>query len=1032
MDMNADSLLRRISACAYASETECVAAMLPFAEPFERKADEIAAAAKEAAAYVRDGGSGAGIEAFLHEYRLSDKEGVAVMGLAEALLRVPDKETADRLIASAFGESVWEGRDSESFYVHAASRGLSLVARTLRFGRGEGADPLGVLRSAVQRCGAPVIRQSLRAAMHLIAGRFVLGEDMDAALAKAKGLEKRGYLLSYDMLGEGARSAAQADAYFASYLDAIRKIAARYPRGGSLRTRPSVSVKLTALHPRYERTKRERVLAELLPKVKTLMREATEAEIAVSIDAEEASRLDLELELFRLLRLDPDFAGYDGIGFVLQAYGKRAWPVIDFLTALARESGRRIPVRLVKGAYWDTEIKAAQIQGLADYPVFTEKCRTDVSYLACARRLLDRPDCFFPQFATHNAHTVAAIREYAGGAEYEFQRLYGMGERLYDLLVRDAPCRVYAPVGEHRDLLAYLIRRLLENGANSSFVYRATDKSIPLDEAIADPIAEAKALQEGASPALRKPPALYGEERPNSRGVDFGSLAETEALADALSPFREKEWRAGEGLSGRTRQVMNPARFDEGVGAVTEASAEDVERAAYRAGRAFLGWESRPVQERAAVLRRAGDLLEERRAEFIALCVREAGKTVKDAVAEVREAVDFCRYYANEACRLMGEPVALPGPTGESNVLTLHPRGVFACISPWNFPLAIFIGQVSAALAAGNCVLAKPAEQTPLVAALAVRLLHEAGVPEDALHLLPGSGETVGEALVRHPLVAGVCFTGSLASAKRIQRRLAGRDGPILPFVAETGGINCLIADGSALPEQLCDDAISSAFGSAGQRCSALRLLFLPEAAIEGMLSVLLGALRELEAGDPWRLSTDVGPVIDGEAQTRLESHVAALEEGGASLLGSLPLGEGTEGGHFVAPQIWELKSASQLTEESFGPILHVVRYRPEDRDSVLDEINRTGYGLTFGLHSRVMADHAGLARRVKAGNIYVNRGMTGAVVGTQPFGGEGLSGTGFKAGGPHYLLRFVTERVVTVNTAAIGGDVKLLGRGDN
>ena len=713
---------------------------------------------------------------------------------------------------------------------------------------------------------------------------------------------------------------------------------------------------------------------------------------------------------------------------MLQAYQKRAWPVIDLLKALAAETQRQIPVRLVKGAYWDTEIKIAQVEGLAHYPVFTNKFHSDVSYMACARRLLDGGAAFYPQFATHNAHTIAAVRSYSPNGEYEFQRLYGMGERLYDDLSHNVPCRIYAPVGEHEDLLAYLIRRLLENGANSSFVNMAANKKVPVEKALQDPVAKARAVAGKRNATLPLPKNLYGEERDNPVGPDWGSVTQMTALRHDMDLYSDKKYTAGEGLGGVRKIISSPADRGQEVGFAIHANASDLRNAGEKAAKAFEKWGGLHVAKRAEILRIASNMMEENRGEILSLLAREAGKTIKDGVAEWREATDFCRYYAAQSCRLMAEATRLPGPTGESNELSLHPRGTFLCISPWNFPLAIFIGQVVAALSAGNTVIAKPAEQTPLIAQLAVNLLYEAGVPKDALHLLPGGGD-VGAAAVDLPHIAGVCFTGSTRAAKAINKKLADRDGAIVPLIAETGGLNVMAADGSALPEQLSDDVVLSAFGSAGQRCSALRLLFLPEQGAEKMLNVIAGAVAELSVGDPNKFSTDVGPIIDVQARKRLVEWEQELSSAkGAELIGKTKLSADCKNGTFVAPQIWRLSDPHMLKEERFGPILHVATYKKFEE--ALEFANSTGYGLTFGVHSRIRDRYKDIDESVSAGNIYVNRNMTGAVVGVQPFGGEKASGTGFKAGGPHYLLKFMHERTLTINTAAIGGNADLLAKG--
>lgn len=986
-----DEWLDKISARQWLDEGRCIEEMLKILGPMVDCAPQVEREAIASVERIRSAGPVLSVEAFLQEYSLSSREGVAIMCMAEALLRIPDAQTANALLESTFANAQWDRHlhAGGSFYLNASGWGLLLTGKMLTLDAQSLGEPAHMLRSLARRSTEPVIRQALKAAMHLIARQFVMGETIDESLHKAEKLMAQGYRFSYDMLGEGARSWQQADQYLESYLMAVQRVAAQVDAASALYDRPSVSIKLTALHPRYEWLNKRQVMAELLPRLGRIVEAADRAGIAIAIDAEEATRLDLELEVFTALRLDARFRDYAGIGFVLQAYQKRAWAVIDYLLELSRRCGQRIPVRLVKGAYWDSEIKFAQMQGLSHYPVFTSKHHSDVSYLACAQRMLDAPDAIYPQFATHNAHTIAAIQQMGRGRHYEFQRLYGMGEALYQSVVGRVPCRIYAPVGEHRDLLAYLIRRLLENGANSSFVHRAMDKDIPPADVVQDPLI---AVRQGVQ-MLPLPEQLFAARR-NSQGVDFGNRVQVAQL-----------------LAG-----IHNTNTDEPVAPV------DVDKVAATALQAWEAWAVRPVGERSAIILQCADRLHEQRDELVALLMREARKTLKDAVAEWREAIDFCRYYAQQAEQQL-QPQLLESYTGEQNQLSFHPRGVFVCISPWNFPLAIFTGQVVAALITGNAVLAKPAEQTPLIAACAVKLMHQAGVPRDVLHLVVGAGD-VGAALVRHPQIAGVCFTGSHPVAKDIQRALAARDGAIVPFIAETGGLNAMIADNSALPEQLCDDVVQSAFGSAGQRCSALRLLFLPCAIAEPVLELLKGAVEALHVGDPADPQTDVGPVIDAEAKARLGAHLAYLS-GCATLRAITPVDDGQ--GDYVAPQIWELPDASLLKDEAFGPILHVVRYEADKMDDAIRRINQSGFGLTFGLHTRIQSRYASLAERVHAGNLYINRNMIGAVVGVQPFGGEGLSGTGPKAGGPHYLQAFITERTTSINVAAIGGNIDLL-----
>ena len=999
-------------------------------ERIERRAQGLVAEARR-----RRIGKG-GIDALLHEYALSTPEGIALMCLAEALLRIPDAGTVDRLIRDKLAPADWSRHlgHSESLLVNASTWALMLTGRLMS--EESGAHDLGTaLRRLVARSGEPVVRQAVTAAIRVLARQFVMGRTIDEALARAKSAERRGYRHSYDMLGEAARTAADARRYFAAYEAAIAAIGGSAV-GADVVAAPGISVKLSALHPRYEEGQRERVMRELLPALVALARRARTAGIGFTIDAEEADRLDLSLDLIAALAEDPALAGWNGLGLAVQAYQKRALPLIDWLAALARRAQRRLMVRLVKGAYWDSEIKRAQERGLEGYPVFTRKVATDVSYLACARKLLAAPDAFFAQFATHNAHTLAAIFEMAGErADYEFQRLHGMGEALYEQVVGagnlNRPCRVYAPVGGHEDLLAYLVRRLLENGANTSFVNRLVDEKAPIAELIADPVARLAALADKPHPRISLPRLIYGPIRPNARGIDLSDPVRLRDLAAEMNAALAEPWWAGpivggtERLTG-ARPALDPADRRREIGAVAEASSADAEAALGQAATAAVSWDATPVDERARVLERAADLFEARMPAFMTMIVREGGRTVSDAVAEVREAIDYCRYYAERARADFTLPRDLPGPTGERNQLELRGRGVFLCIAPWNFPLAIFTGQIVAALAAGNAAIAKPAEQTPLIAAAAVRLLHEAGVPGDVLHLLPGEGPTLGARLVGDPRIAGVAFTGSTETARAINRALAARLGPIVPFVAETGGQNALVADSSALSEQLVADIVTSAFNSAGQRCSALRVLFIQEDIAARVLTMLEGAMLELTIGDPGMLATDIGPVIDDDARTSLARHAESMAREGR-LLCELPLSAGTEHGTFFAPRAFEIERLALLEGEVFGPVLHVIRWHRDRLDAVLDAVASTGYGLTLGIHSRVDETVARIHRRLRIGNTYVNRNMIGAVVGVQPFGGEGLSGTGPKAGGPHYLHRFATERTLSIDTTAAGGNATLM-----
>jgi RHH-type proline utilization regulon transcriptional repressor/proline dehydrogenase/delta 1-pyrroline-5-carboxylate dehydrogenase len=939
-----------------------------------------------------------GVEDMLREFALSTKEGLALMVLAEALLRVPDARTADRFIEDRLGQGdfVHHETRSSAFLVNASAWALGMSARVIQ----PGETPQGTIGRLAKRLGVPAVRAATRQAMRLMGSHFVLGETIEAALERAQPHTAPAPRYSFDMLGEGARTAADAERYFNSYasaIDAIGRGAGHRP----LPDRPGISVKLSALHPRYEAVSHRRVITELVPRLIDLARRAKTHDLNFTVDAEEADRLELSLDVIAAALADASLKGWVGFGLAIQAYQKRASEVIEYVDGLARALDRRMMVRLVKGAYWDTEIKRAQERGLDDYPVFTRKAMTDLNYVACARKLLALRPRIFPQFATHNALTVATVLELADGeASFEFQRLHGMGEALYAQLSQDRPglaCRTYAPVGSHRDLLAYLVRRLLENGANSSFVALAADQSIPVATLLRRPADIIGTPENARHPDIALPHHLYRPQRLNSRGIEFGEHA---ALAQLVAAVAD-----------------SPKHIDRAV----DTRPENIPRVVAAARDGFGAWSRTTAESRAGMLERAADLLERRRARFIALLQSEGGKTLDDALSEIREAADFCRYYAAEGRKLFGVGEAMSGPTGESNVLRLRGRGVFVAISPWNFPLAIFLGQVTAALMAGNSVIAKPAEQTPLIAAEAIRLLQEAGIPASALHLAQGDGR-IGAALVAHPDIAGVVFTGSTEVARSINRTLAAKDGPIVPLIAETGGINAMIVDATALPEQVADDVVTSAFRSAGQRCSALRLLYVQDEVADRMIEMIAGAARELKIGDVSDVSVQVGPVIDAEAKQRLDAHIARMKkEARVHFVGTAP------DGNFVAPHIFELSREDQLTEEVFGPVLHVVRYPADGLAAVLQSIERTGYGLTLGIHSRIDDTVEDVIDRLQTGNVYVNRNMIGAVVGVQPFGGHGLSGTGPKAGGPHYLARFATEQTVTINTAAAGGNAALL-----
>ncbi|AXY40983.1 bifunctional proline dehydrogenase/L-glutamate gamma-semialdehyde dehydrogenase PutA [Halomonas sp. JS92-SW72] len=957
------------------------------------------------------------MEAFLAEYGLSTAEGVGLMCLAEALLRVPDAETIDDLIHDKIEPSDWGAHlgKSSSSMVNASTWALMLTGKVLD---DDPKGPVRALRGLVRRMGEPVVRTAVGQSMKILGRQFVLGQTIEEGMKNARELEKQGYTYSYDMLGEAARTDEDARRYHAAYAKAITAIAKQAK--GDVRGSPGISVKLSALHPRYEYTHRDTVMTELLPRALELVRQAAKANIGFNIDAEEQDRLDLSLDIIEALMADPCLDGWDGFGVVVQAYGRRAGPVIEALYDLAERFDRRIMVRLVKGAYWDTEIKLSQEMGVETFPVFTRKVNTDVSYMACAQLLLDRRDRIYPQFATHNAHTCAAVVAMAGDDKesYEFQRLHGMGESLHQIVkqAEGTHCRIYAPVGAHRDLLAYLVRRLLENGANSSFVNQVVDASIPPNQVSKDPVAGMQQLGDAiSSPLIRQPGELFAPERRNSKGYRINEPASILPLLEAREGFADATWTAGPMLAGspaprgEARDVVSPADTSRVVGRVHEATPEEVSAALDAAEAGFADWSARPAAERAEVLRRTADLYEEHIAELTVITTREAGKMMFDGIAEVREAVDFLRYYANEGERLEAEA---PGSA----------RGIFVCISPWNFPLAIFTGQIAAALAAGNAVLAKPAEQTPLIAARAVELMREAGLPEAALQLLPGDGPTVGGPLTSDPRIAGVCFTGSTPVAQIIHQALARNAGPDAVLIAETGGLNAMIVDSTALTEQAVRDILISSFQSAGQRCSALRMLYVQEEARQRLLDMLDGAMDALTIGDPWNTDTDVSPVIDAEAQAEIGAYVAAQAKAG-KVIKTLPV---PDVGTFVTPAVVEVGGIEELEREIFGPVLHVATFKARDLDKVVDAINDRGYGLTFGLHTRIDDRVQQIVERLHVGNIYVNRNQIGAIVGSQPFGGEGLSGTGPKAGGPLYVARFRRTAAAEQHEAPTGNAVSL------
>ncbi len=891
------------------------------------------------------------------------------------------------------------------------------------------------LKTLIARGGEPLIRKTVAHAMKVLGKQFVMGRTIQEALKNATPLEKQGYSFSYDMLGEAARTLEDADRYFLAYQKAIEAVK-QHQSGG-------ISVKLSALHPRYEFAQKALVIPFITERLLTLALQAQTANIGLTVDAEESERLEISLEIISNVFSHPDLKNYHQFGLAVQSYQKRAFYLIDELAKLAHQQKKRLVIRLIKGAYWDAEIKNAQVRGLSGYPVFTRKISTDVSFIACAKKLLSYPDAFYPAFATHNAYSLAAVLELAGDRkDFEFQCLHGMGYTLYDQVVGknnlDIPCRVYAPVGSHEELLAYLVRRLLENGANTSFVNRIIDEKIPVSDIIADPVAKIHSLDFKPHPHIPLPENIYGQIRKNAMTINLASHTDVENLLTQMKQFESTNWTAHASVAspekslGNKRNIVSPQNNQKTIGILIESTESDITKTLDHSTKAFEAWENTPVEARATYLERAADLLEKNMPELMYLLISEAGKTIPDALAEIREAVDFCRYYAEQARLHLGHPLTMPGPTGESNQLFLRGRGSMICISPWNFPLAIFMGQITAALASGNTVIAKPAMQTVLIGMRAIQILHEAGIPKDVVQFLPASGKLIGNLLVSDARVSGIIFTGSTETAQQIQQTLAHRNGPIIPFIAETGGQNAMIVDSSALPEQVVQDVITSAFMSAGQRCSALRVLFLQEDIADKTLHMLCGAMNELKMGNPGLLSTDIGPVIDHNAKKTLEDHIAAMnknEQVKLIIQLKLPseLEKANQHNSFFSPAVFEIDNIQVLTREVFGPVLHVIRYKSGELDKIIRDINHTGYGLTMGIHSRIDETVEYIQKRIKAGNIYVNRNMVGAVVGVQPFGGEGLSGTGPKAGGPHYLLRLCTERTVTINTTAAGGNASLM-----
>ena len=975
------------------------------------------------------------IDAFLREYQLDSEEGVVLMGIAEALLRIPDSHTQDLFLQEKLTHADWQNhlQHSDSFLVNLSSQALLITSQFENYVLLSEKHWFPVFEKLLSRLGAPLIRTALKQVMQYLAEQFVFADSIQQAVHRSE--QETAYRYSFDMLGEAALTADDAERYYHAYLSAIIKLA-EHASSADIYANPGISIKLSALCPRYEPLQHVRAVKELTDKLLVLVKKARAANISITVDAEESERLEMSLAIFAAVFTHPDLSAWSGFGLAVQAYQKRALPTLRWLAALAENRHGKIPLRLVKGAYWDSEIKRAQENGLSNYPVFTRKSATDISYLACSQFILSRPDIFYPQFATHNAQTLVAVyysgRQHPG---YEFQRLHGMGEPLYREIIKNQhwqiPCRIYAPVGHFHELLPYLVRRLLENGANTSFINQIDRSDISVEELIRDPVERVKTSTKKLPFVL--PASLYGEQRLNSHGLNLADPELLQQLQQNLDTLADKHWQAsplinGNPYSGEQQLVKNPADNRLTVGSVIYADKKAIEQALDGAAQAFTEWRLVPAATRAGYLLKAADLFEQQRLDLVSLCIREGGRTIKDALAEVRETVDFCRYYAQATLELFSVPMKLPGPTGEENLLYHYGRGVFVCISPWNFPIAIFIGQITAALAAGNTVFAKPASQTALTALRCVEILHQAGIPETVLQFLPASGSLIGQYLLPDSRVAGVAFTGSTETAQFINRQLAQHHQAIVPLIAETGGQNVMIADSSALLEQLVQDTIVSAFNSAGQRCSALRVLIVQQEIADKTIAMLIGAMQELFIGDPGVYQTDIGPVIGQAALAPLHVHLEKMQQQ-AKLLYQYPLDESLLHGSFFPPSLIEISSLSQLTHEVFGPVLHLIRYKASELDRVIEVINATGYGLTLGIHSRIDANIKTIRQGVKVGNIYINRNMIGAVVGVQPFGGMGLSGTGPKAGGPDTLRPFVCEQTVTTNTAAISGNASLLVR---
>ena len=1019
-------------------EPLCVRELLEYARVSKALSERIQATAASLVTAVRERSREAGgLQAFLQEYDLSSHEGIVLMCLAESLLRIPDNATMDALIADKLSSGNWQQHlgDNKSLFVNASTWALMLTGRMIKPDRETIKDPAGFITGMIGRLEEPVVRAALKSAMQIMGHQFVMGETIADALKRSQAKDNHQYRYSFDMLGEAALSERDAERYQDAYRDAINCIAGTCTASSPIFERPSISIKLSALCPRFEYNQRQRAEEELGQRLLELAGLACNHGISLTVDAEESDRLELALRVFESVYKNRATDNWQGLGVAVQSYQKRAVQVLRWLEEIASETGKVIPVRLVKGAYWDAEIKASQEQGLAEYPVFTRKCNTDVSFLACARVMLDACPNLYPQFATHNAHTLAYVYHTAGNREYEFQRLHGMGAELYQDIIDpekfNIPVRVYAPVGCYNDLLPYLVRRLLENGANTSFVNQMAHEQTTVHAIIADPIVAVDDLGEQVRhPRIPLPAHMFADGRINSAGLNFADEREISPLLNSIAEERQQDWHAspvvnGEVHHGEQSAVINPSRPDETIGQVEYANADTIRQAIDGTAAAWSAWNATAPDYRAGLLEKAAQLFEQNAGRLVAGCVTEGGRTIPDSHAELREAVDLLRYYAGQCRREFAAPVILPGPAGESNDLRLRGRGVFACISPWNFPVAIYTGQIAAALAAGNTVIAKPAEQASLTAYLATRLLYEAGIPAEVLAFIPAAGPVFGDTVLVDPRVAGVAFTGSTATANLINLALAQRNTALPALIAETGGLNVMIADSSALPDQLIPDVAHSAFNSAGQRCSALRVLYLQEDVYARFTEVLFGYMDELVLGDPGDLSTDIGPLINAGARQDIERHIETYRQSGAVLY-QCPY-EQSAGGFYLPPAVIELQRIGQLQEEIFGPVLHVIRYKANELNRILDDINATGYGLTLGIHSRIESRVEHIRRRANVGNIYVNRNMIGATVGVQPFGGMGLSGTGPKAGGPHYLRRFAVEQTFTVNTTAVGGNASLL-----